>query len=383
MPSDQRKRTNLQDATQNNKLARVSKGSAGDAPTSSARRDGKRSLGGREQYNGVLADKQSDGGKNDAFAILDQLSISQKFNPTGLNGRVSDGLYFEVKEVYEKSRETDYLKCEHRAPHIFFVDDSGTAKLVQGCCNSWYCPRCSNIRAREEYGRIVSHAKTLAEDGVTLFFTTLTMRGADLDRERMDDDYLLYTNRLLSACRARCKTQKDEWVYVQVTERQKRGAAHSHIIGTFAPSDVILCGKGALLPTGAYTKHETLYSQWLVERSTSAGLGRMCDISLIENNIAVAVYVAKYLFKSLKQTVFPKHWRRVRYSQSWPKLDRNPPEIAFPLIRLADWYKMERWAKENNQAVYAGDEVSYEAALARLITNVRLSGRAKNAAKVH
>lgn len=289
---------------------------------------------------------------------LDQLSTSQK--------QVSEELQASIEFEFEQSYAIEADRCINGAPFICFPDVTGRWRLIQGCCNSWQCPRCGQIRAREEYGRIVEGAKNLSERGYPLFFVTLTCIGKELDIETADDHYLEWTNRLLSAWRARTKNEGQHWCYVQVTERQKRGAAHSHMITTCYPKDAVEYKKGSTLPNGSIAKHDCLFSIWFMERNVSAGLGKMTDCTKIESAIGVAVYVSKYLFKDAQETLWPKGWKRVRYSQNWPKLpDKSNPQ-AFPVVKLSDWYRV----KNLGVSVYADSDVTYEAALARLVTNV-------------
>ncbi len=284
---------------------------------------------------------------------LDLLSTSQK---------MVREIEFEVEQSYAVQAD----RCENGAPFICYPNEHGRWYLAQGCCNSWNCPRCGQIRAREEYGRIVEGAKKLHERGLTLFFVTLTCVGKELDVETSDEGYYGWTNRLLSAWRARTKKQSGYWCYVQVTERQKRGAAHSHMITTSYPDDAKTYKKGDRLPNGTIAKHDCLFSEWFLSRNLSAGLGKMTDCTVVQNPVGVAVYVSKYLFKDAQTTLWPKGWKRVRYSQSWPKLEERHNPLAFPVLNLTDWMRV----KFLNVAVTALDNVCYEAALARLVINV-------------
>lgn len=284
---------------------------------------------------------------------------------------ISKKLQSEIEFELEQSKATQAKKCENNAPLIAYQNAKGAWCIVQGCCNSWQCARCGQIRARHEYGRIVNGAKELDARGHQLYFVTITCRGADLNLETSDDNYLMWTNRLLSTWRARTKkqAQKDKlqaWCYVQVTERQERGAAHSHLVTCSFPDDAIPYQKGDMLPNGIVAKHDCLYSAWFVAKNVSAGLGKVCDCTVIQNPIAVAVYVSKYLFKDVRETLWPKKWRRVRYSQSWPKLVREKSQDAFPIIKYVDWIKVSNLPG----TVYALDQYSYDRALSALATNV-------------
>ena len=271
----------------------------------------------------------------------------------------------EIAIAIEASEEHADTLCVNNAPLLCFQKNSGAWYLVQGCCNSWQCPRCATIRAKAEYGNIVHGAKTLAQDH-KLYFVTLTMKGKDLDLSKADDEYYQMTNRVLAAWRAHTKKQGAYWAYVQVTERQKRGAAHSHLISTMAPKDTTFHTQGTYLPSGAMAKRDGYFSQWLMKTCVKAGLGRMIDISLVESAHGVGSYVAKYLFKDIQAHIWPKHWKRIRYSRNWPKVDRQGTSIdAFPIVRASDWNRARELP-----VIHALDNVSYEKSLAALCLNV-------------
>lgn len=256
-------------------------------------------------------------------------------------------------------------RCQNRAPFICFQRDSGAWYLVQGCCNSWYCPRCSTLRAKHEYGRIVHGSNTLASAGHTLYFVTLTCDSV-LDKKASDSKYLEWTNRVITAWRAHSKRYSHAWHYVQVTERQKRGHAHSHLITTMIPNDTIDVLEGDWSFIGYRHKRDECYSDWLTHSCRKAGLGWVCNISEVRSSHGVAAYVAKYLFKEISQTEWPKHWKRIRYSQSWPELPDNTTHTdAFPVIRASDWNRVRELP-----VIRALDTTSYNTALAALCMNI-------------
>jgi len=162
-----------------------------------------------------------------------------------------------------------------------------------------------------------------------------------------------------------------EWFYAQVTEAQKRGHPHSHILTTFSPHDLV---EGA---TPNYTTgsdgtsrqgwKDALRSDWLQEMVQKAGLGEQYDISVVKSAEAASRYVAKYLFKDSQfGTHFPKGWKRVRYSQSWPKFEKEKTD-AFVLLSRDDWHHLASLATvvdaapgdalENTQYFMTGHDV--------------------------
>lgn len=310
----------------------------------------------------------------EAVSDLDLLSTSQTLQEVleneGIDWREHDELKFQL----EQRAALRYLPCPNRAPYIFFVDATNRARIVQGCCNSWTCSRCGHIRACTEYGRIVAGAKRLSEEGHSLYFLTLTCRGRDMALDEAEKGYMQWCNRLLTNARKCAKRDGWEWFYACVTERQERGHPHSHIMVSFCPSDAVSYSEGALLPNGAVGKHQGLFSEWLVSACVSAGLGPMCDLSEIRSVVGVAIYAAKYFFKDAMSTEWPKGWRRVRYSRSWPKLPKYPSPLAFPLVRLEDWKRVQ----DLDRVVYADSEYTLQAAYARLITCVVLPNDTKS-----
>ena len=238
-------------------------------------------------------------------------------------------------------------KCSYHAPYFAYQSVPKTWYVAQGNCHHWDCPKCGIGRAKHEYGRIVEGCRTLATNN-PLYFLTLTCKGRELSVKDAETNYLTWTNRLLDACRVKCKRAAGLWTYVQVTERQKRKHPHSHILTTFNVGDIVTghVEKWIQNKEGQKRKEEipSLRSDWFQKAVVSAGLGEQYDISIVDTVEGASRYVAKYLFKSSIFTDdWPKRWKRVRYSQSFPKLpDRDT--TAFVLLQHRDWYKLAKMA---------------------------------------
>jgi len=228
-------------------------------------------------------------------------------------------------------------RCVYANVWFAWSENGKTYVLSQGCCNHWDCPRCGIIRARTEYARIVHGCDEISKQHDQLYFQTVTCRGRDLSRKDADAGYLAWTNRLLDSYRARVKKLGGHWAYVQVTERQKRGLPHSHFLTTFEPGDLRVgeVVKWQRVNGGLRSeKKEALRSDWLQRAVSRSGLGEQYDISRVRDQAAVSRYVAKYLFKQTAfSTEWPKGWKRVRYSQSFPRL----PELKTQAICLRTW----------------------------------------------
>lgn len=283
-------------------------------------------------------------------------------------------------------------KCIHRAPYLCIPPAAGKdGFLFQLCCNDWLCPRCGELRARHEYGRIVNGARLLAVQH-EMYFLTLTCHNADT-QEQAEAAYLERTHRFLASFYYHVAHQKPpgHWAYAQVTERQQRGHPHSHLLCTAAPSDSFypvatpenyakyvasIATINAQIPAAmrftatprADLSLLDLHSEWLMLAAVKAGLGVQARISVVDSVEAASRYVAKYLFKASMKTLWPARWKRVRYSQSFPKLPEHAPTDAFPLIHAADWQR----AADLPGTLVCRSEETYERALLMRCYNVQL-----------
>ncbi len=258
---------------------------------------------------------------------------------------------FSIRQTSEERTVCSYappeLVCINGAPYFAYQVGLGKGyAIVQGNCHDWRCPKCGLGRAKQEYGRIVEGCRQLAKD-YQLYFMTITCRGREISWEQSEAGYYLWTNKLLTTLRKSAKKYDLHWAYVQVTERQKRGHPHSHFLTTYHPHDLIDGFKESWRKVGGKLVCEelpALRSEYLLARCVSAGLGSQYDISEVQSAEAASRYVAKYMFKeSMFLTDWPKKWRRVRYSRSFPKLE-NKTSDAMVLLSWKEWRELARKA---------------------------------------
>lgn len=228
------------------------------------------------------------------------------------------------------------VKCSYGSPLVAYIV-SGRGYLTQGNCNHWDCARCGVIRAKAEYRRIVDGCKLLAQTH-KLYFWTLTCRGREIDLEEAEEKYYEWTNRLLTNARTKCKREAKHWAYCQVTERQKKTRAHphSHLITTFIPSDA--------RSTADALGNEVIVSKWFTRANLQAGLGAQHKITEVRSAEAVSRYVAKYLFKDSFADRFPANWKRIRYSENFPKSPQVHTEFSVQLSKPSDWRAIDNQA---------------------------------------
>lgn len=265
--------------------------------------------------------------------------------------RVLSGYVGRVVLDLLSTSQTHIQRCIYGAPMVALVLRGG-ATISQACCNHWNCPACGIKRAKQEYRRIVAGSETLAM-GHSLYFWTVTCRGRECSLEEAEENYYAWTNVLLTNARTKAARNNQYWAYAQITERQKktRHHPHSHIITTFLPEDAIA--------TETENHHTSYTSQWFSNANISAGLGEQCRISLVSSAAAVSRYVAKYMFKETMSEDWPKNWKRVRYSQNWPKLTRDEPIFVAVLRSHKDWNACEKY-----KAIFRCEtDLDYEIAL--------------------
>lgn len=169
-----------------------------------------------------------------------------------------------------------------------------------------------------------------------------------MSRAEAINGYLEWTNKLLTCWRTYATRHHQKWCYASVTEHQKRGHPHSHILTTWEPPDIVEGLRDRYIVDNSGTKHKDegkkILSSYVYASCIRAGLGSQYDISRVRSSEAASRYVAKYLFKN---TIFteqwPKGWKRVRYSQSFPKLPERKTD-AFILMTREDWNKLGKLA---------------------------------------
>lgn len=194
---------------------------------------------------------------------------------------------------------------------------------------------------------MVAGCNTLHDDYGELYFITVTTKGRGLSPKVASCNYLAWTNHFLTILRASARANEQPWHYVQVTEYQKRKHPHSHILTTYRPGVLYEWHQKKWYTDNQgkrrYKNVPCLRSAKLEDALERSGLGHIYDVSIVESAEAASRYVAKYLFKDAMLTEWPKGWRRVRYSRSFPKLPEQNTN-GFALLSHMDYARLAREA---------------------------------------
>lgn len=166
-------------------------------------------------------------------------------------------------------------------------------------CKSWACETCKAINAMHAAVQCANGIDALFLSGIRPKFVTLTLRGGISP----DRAYKVLPD-MWDKMRRRFTLFGREFglpfMYCAFIENQSRGVPHLHIVSSISP------------------KHHEL-KEW----SVKSGMGYMVDVQPIAANKGVAWYISKYVGKGNDKGLMPKGFRRVRYSENWPRVVLN------------------------------------------------------------
>lgn len=166
-------------------------------------------------------------------------------------------------------------------------------------CKLWSCPVCSRANAWVWAFRANAGAHALYDAGETMDFVCLT------SHERLSPEGSWWVApKAWSKLQNRVRRIVANWQYYSVPEVQPGTArVHFHLI-----------------------TNAQMEKQWWKDNARECGFGYMSDAKEVYDLGGVVGYAAKYLTKTLGDTV-PPRTRRVRTSRGWPRAPaREPPE---------------------------------------------------------
>ena len=169
-------------------------------------------------------------------------------------------------------------------------------------CKKWSCPVCGPHKVKKTLARTRAGMAL----GTCRFFTLTSPGGS----EDADTSYAEFPARW-KRFRMRVERRWGRVEYLAVVERQKRGAAHVHVVF-----------RGPYIP-----------QQWLSRVAAECGFGRIADIR--RSNPQLMRYLAKYLTKELSDPTAapPRYFRRVRWSRGWCVWEKRGRSAQYP-----DWW---------------------------------------------
>jgi len=229
-------------------------------------------------------------------------------------------------------------------------------------CKRWSCPVCAPINAYHEAIKVANGIRAMYTAGLVPKFATITqgpkVKTAEFAYSILDQQWDGFRNRwqywvageqLRSdfiyhpiSRRIIPRVYKDAapTMYAAFVEGQERreGVPHFHIIATMLPK-------------------KELMRKWAIK----SGFGFEVDIQSVGASSGAAWYVSKYSTKSSDAQIMPKNFRRVRYSQDWPKmLFRSDTQEGEAIVRERG-ESYEHWALRAVMAFgLAPDDLIYQ-----------------------
>lgn len=177
------------------------------------------------------------------------------------------------------------------------VDASGQVFAIR--CKKWSCDICAPINALYRAIETANGVQALLCSGIRPYFVTVTQPGSVKTPQHAYTILFDQWEKFRHRWQYWAKKQAVPNFYAAFVEGQGRreGMPHFHIIGT------------------AFPEKETL-RDWAVK----SGLGFQVDRQVIAANSGVAWYVSKYSTKGSDAALMPRNFRRVRFSQDWPRM---------------------------------------------------------------
>lgn len=176
-----------------------------------------------------------------------------------------------------------------------------TGKLYPIRCKRWDCPTCAPLNALDLAIRVVNGITHYKRQNIPLQFVTLTVWGRYTAAPELAYTELpKWWDRIRNKLQYRARRGGYRIEYAAFVEVQRRGVPHLHAIVTMPP----------------------MKKREFKEMAVKAGFGHQADIQPVKGK-AAGWYIAKYLTKgggpNLGSSQIPKGYKRVRFSEGFPK----------------------------------------------------------------
>lgn len=168
---------------------------------------------------------------------------------------------------------------------------AGVVVYFRPSCKRWSCPQCAVVNARKWRYVATYGAEWFERCGYPLSFITLTSH----ERRRGQDASIELFRSAFPILRKRLGRTFGVVEYFAIPETHVDGTTHLHALVV------------GFLETGE-----------LKDMARSCGLGYMADSEVVVSIGQVTNYVTKYMAKDIRYGNWPKGFRRVRVSQTWP-----------------------------------------------------------------
>lgn len=255
-----------------------------------------------------------------------------------MSSAVGDGLSL-LEQLAKKAGK----RCKNpKAPILLGKDEKNGIALVHKTeCKMWNCEQCGAKKARRAIARVLTHINTI---GGQWYFMTVTAHEKWRGQESSHENFTRNWHKLRKRMRYQHGGHFD---YFRTWEHHEDGTLHMHIITN--------CKLPYASKTNKHgkTKHR---SGWLKRNARQCGMGFMTDYQPLENAGFAAHYVAKYMAKSINESVdWKKGLRRYQTSKGWALLPdlREETDLEWEYIKNSAhmWFECYN-AKDAGMEIY-------------------------------
>lgn len=198
--------------------------------------------------------------------------------------------------------------------------------LFRPNCKQWDCPHCADLKAGKWRYVATYGVDQLMASGLPIDFVTIT------SHEKLSPAAAIKVlAKAWPKLNERIRKTGQIKQYFCITERQRNGKVHLHMIVT-----------------------ARLSKKWWKDNARECGFGYQSDVRQVQKVGGVTKYVTKYLTKAATETAWPARFRRVRTSRGWPDLPDLPPSEDWQFVKLPSATQMD---VEVSRALLIGYEV--------------------------
>jgi hypothetical protein len=195
--------------------------------------------------------------------------------------------------------------------------DENKAHFSRPDCKVWGCEQCAKAMAYDHKRRI---AEGIREIGGLWWFITITAhedaKNTYSSLKNIENGFTRLTERL----RRKHGTKH----YVITHELHDDGRVHAHMLYN--------CDSPFWELHYAPLRKKQKSPKRLQDHTRECGMGYIVDCRIVTDNERAVGYVAKYISKSMALTAFPKRFKRVRYSVSFPKNNTKSNDMVWQTL---------------------------------------------------
>lgn len=211
--------------------------------------------------------------------------------------------------------------------------DKKTVVFFHPRCKQWNCPACAPKNAYKAVLRGFNGSTLMTTAGLPLHFLTVT------SHEKLSPAAsLAVLPKAWNKLNRRVKREAAAPEYYAIPEQHKDGRWHLHAIITAKMS-----------------------RKWWKDNARECGLGYQSDVKEVQQLGGIPYYIGKYITKALENGDLPRHFRRIRTSANWPKLEAPQPLEGWEFMTVPRenslQVEIERYRSSGHDCIIA-DEVS-------------------------